>query len=332
MRNYKIDNIRFILIFLVVLGHFFEPTSSTTLAYISEFIYSFHMPVFVFISGYLAKFNTQRIVRTYLYSYILMQTVYILFNKYYLGIYTTSFDYSYPHYTLWYLLAMAMYCMIIPLIQTDRIGKKIVVLAISLFISLFAGTDLGVGYAFTAARFFGFLPFFVLGYYMRTEPLTEKLKKITLPVKLLLGIVFGGAICFFEMLILNTPLVSIWDTYYAFPYIQTNGGWKARVILLITGFLWIAFFFIITPKKKIPVISNIGANTFPIYIFHGLVVKIMLNGGLSNLDSIKYTVITVAVSAAMLLIFGTKTASAVAKWGFTGHWIGVLEKKLKRES
>ncbi len=330
MRDSRIDNIRFVLILLVVLGHFFEPTSSTTLAYISEFIYSFHMPVFIFISGYLAKFNTQRIVRTYLYSYILMQTVYIFFSKYYLDIPTTSFDYSYPQYTLWYLLAMAMYCMIIPLIQTERIEKKLIVIAISLAISLFAGTDSGVGYGFTAARFFGFLPFFVFGYYLRTEPLIQNLKKITLPVKLLLGVIFGGAIFFLEMLILKTPLVSIWDTYYAFPYVQTNGGWKARVILLAVGFLWIGIFFVITPKNKIPVISKIGANTFPIYIFHGLIVKIMLNSGLSNLDSIKYAVITVATTIVILLVFGTKTASEIAKWGFTGHWIGVLEKKLKK--
>lgn len=56
-RNYLIDNSKGLLIFLVVLGHSLEfirkDYEVARLLYV--FIYEFHMPVFVFISGYLSK-------------------------------------------------------------------------------------------------------------------------------------------------------------------------------------------------------------------------------------------------------------------------------------
>ena len=51
------DNLKCVLIFLVVVGHFvnqFEDESSIMRS-ISFFIYSFHMPLFIFLSGLLEK-------------------------------------------------------------------------------------------------------------------------------------------------------------------------------------------------------------------------------------------------------------------------------------
>ncbi len=330
MRNYKIDNIRFILILLVVLGHFLEPSQSTSLMYGAELIYSFHMPVFVFISGYLAKFNTQRIVRTYLYSYVLLQAIYIFFNKFYLDKPDTSLDFSNPHHSLWYLLAMAMYCMIIPLIETERTSKKLVVFAFSLFVSLFAGTDWGLDETLTLGRFLGFLPFFVLGYYLQGVSFGEKIKKWSLSLKILFTAFLGFIIAFAEFFIVKTPHITILDMYFSHPYYQTSGGAFARLMLLAVGFLWIGFLFMITPKKPLPIISKIGENTFPVYIFHGIIIKILLKHGLICLDARTYALVAVAISLALVLLLGNKTASAVAKWGFTGHWIGVVGKKIKK--
>lgn len=330
MRNYKIDNIRFILILLVVLGHFFEPSQSKSLICATEFIYSFHMPVFVFVSGYLAKFNTQRIVRTYLYSYLLLQTIYIFFNKFFLDKPHTALDFSNPHHSLWYLLAMAMYCLIIPLIDTNSRKKKILIFSISLFVSLFAGTDWGIDETLTLSRFFGFLPFFVFGYYLKGANLFEKLEKISLFVKILCSTVLAVIISAVEFYIIKAPNITILDMYFSHPYYQTTGGGTARVALLLTGFLWIAFLFLVIPQKRIHLLTNIGANTFPVYIFHGFAVKILLKYGLMNLESTEYMAVAVVVSIALALLLGNKAASFVAKWGFTGHWIGVFDKKIKK--
>ena len=52
-RDAKIDNLKGILIFLVVFGHLLELVITKGHAkYIYELIYSFHMPFFIFLSGY----------------------------------------------------------------------------------------------------------------------------------------------------------------------------------------------------------------------------------------------------------------------------------------
>lgn len=50
MRNYRMDNIKSFLILCVVLGHMLE-LSGTGGWY--RVIYSFHMPAFIFVSGFL---------------------------------------------------------------------------------------------------------------------------------------------------------------------------------------------------------------------------------------------------------------------------------------
>lgn len=56
-RNKTLDAIKYILICLVVIGHFIEPTKYTNelTQHIYCLIYSFHMPLFVMISGYFYK-------------------------------------------------------------------------------------------------------------------------------------------------------------------------------------------------------------------------------------------------------------------------------------
>lgn len=329
MREMKMDNIRFVLIFLVALGHFCEFSANPVLKYATEFIYSFHMPVFVFVSGYFAKFNAKRVVRTYLYSSIMMQILYHFFLKYYLGYSGLVFQYSTPHYTLWYLFAMAVYTMIIPLIETERIGKKIATVFICFAIALLAGMDTGIGYSFATGRIFAFLPFFVLGFYCRGMGITEKLTKTKLQYKISCGAVIGVAVMALEIFIIKSPSIVFADMTFSYPYYQTAVGWKARAILLIAGLLWVALFLIVTPNKKIPVVSNIGANTFPIYVLHGFVVRILIKNGLVALSPKVYAVVAVALSFALLLMFGNKIASNISKWTLTGQWMNVVDKKEK---
>lgn len=69
-RLYGFDNIKFILIFLVVLGHLLEissPFAGKDMLY--KIIYSCHMPVFIFISGFLQSLT---VVKLYFIKFIHM--------------------------------------------------------------------------------------------------------------------------------------------------------------------------------------------------------------------------------------------------------------------
>lgn len=61
-RIIKLDNLKFFLIFLVVLGHIFEEViaagnANWDVKSARFFIYLFHMPLFLFVSGIFSKKN-----------------------------------------------------------------------------------------------------------------------------------------------------------------------------------------------------------------------------------------------------------------------------------
>lgn len=57
MRNKSLDSLKFVLIILVVLGHFLEPSrySNKLSCDLYSVIYAFHMPLFIMLSGYFTK-------------------------------------------------------------------------------------------------------------------------------------------------------------------------------------------------------------------------------------------------------------------------------------
>ena len=76
-RIYELDNLKAILIFLVVLGHLlisFTHDTCETAKYLSSFIYSFHMPLFIIISGYFSK---KEITKAYILKLLL---IFIIMN------------------------------------------------------------------------------------------------------------------------------------------------------------------------------------------------------------------------------------------------------------
>ena len=71
-RDYLFDNIKFFLIFLVVFAHLLEPKlGDSTVKAAYNVIYSFHMPVFIFVMGYFAKFNPAKILKSIVLPYVL---------------------------------------------------------------------------------------------------------------------------------------------------------------------------------------------------------------------------------------------------------------------
>lgn len=71
-RIYLIDNIKAILILTVVFAHLLEPLlNNTSNKLIYLIIYSFHMSLFAFCSGYFARFNPDKIKQNLIYLFIL---------------------------------------------------------------------------------------------------------------------------------------------------------------------------------------------------------------------------------------------------------------------
>ena len=109
IRNFKYDNLKALLIFLVVFGHLLEPLAKTNamarLIYI--FIYIFHMPAFIYIMGKFVRPNLKRIKKFFL-LYFPFQIIYTLFMQYF-GFENEPLTLFTPQWILWFLFASIAY-------------------------------------------------------------------------------------------------------------------------------------------------------------------------------------------------------------------------------
>ena len=176
-RDYFFDNLKAVLIFLVVLGHFLLPIHGRSyLVVVKRLIYVFHMPLFVFVSGYFAKriyrdgqYNYKKIlylIKAYVIFVVAIQAVYAVFG--YRSF--SEINFFTQSGAPWYLFAMIAWYLIIPLIRNS---KPPVVLLCSVILALIAGFFKEIGNFLCLSRILVFGPFFYIGYYME-QPVLEK--------------------------------------------------------------------------------------------------------------------------------------------------------------
>ncbi|MEU3016401.1 acyltransferase family protein [Nocardiopsis sp. NPDC007018] len=169
-RDARLDNAKFILIALVVLGHAIEPISdyrpASALYY---WIYFFHMPAFIMISGYLSRSfdssstRVEKLVLTLAVPYLVFWTIHQSIYSVERGGLPDSLSVLKPTWTLWFLVALFLWRLTVPVWQRLRWP-----VAIAVVISLFA-TTADLGSTLSIGRVVSFLPFFVLGLSLRRE-------------------------------------------------------------------------------------------------------------------------------------------------------------------
>ena len=166
-RNYHLDNVKFILITLVSIGHFISQqlTNQTFLNNLFFFIYMFHMPLFIFISGYFSKsfYNDGKIKIEKIINFLILFFVFQIINNLILGDNITMVQLS---NISWYIFATVIWMCTIPFISNL---KPKYVLAIALFLAIMSGFDKTATNAFAIARIVNYYPFFLLGYYCSKE-------------------------------------------------------------------------------------------------------------------------------------------------------------------
>ncbi len=172
-RNYLIDNSKGLLIFLVVLGHSLEfirkDYEVARLLYV--FIYEFHMPVFVFISGYLSK-NVEKgrrnAVRNFLTPFLLFNIIWNLITLvgplFLRGEFTElpseqAFSFFTPGWALWYIFAMFLWKILLP----DLLKFKNIFI-LSIIAGIFVKLSGEFGSYMALSRTITFAPFFFLSW------------------------------------------------------------------------------------------------------------------------------------------------------------------------
>jgi len=166
------DNIKGLLIFFVVLGHFLWDYRNQGYArYIVEFIYLFHMPAFIFVAGYFSKSHhskSKNSIFKLIIIYIIFNTALMLFGFIFEG---TSFFLLTPYYSSWFLISLIVWRLTIKFI--DKIPHLFL---ISLIISILIGFWSDVTNVLAISRTIVFFPFFVVGYKFQQDTINKFLE------------------------------------------------------------------------------------------------------------------------------------------------------------
>ena len=314
-RFYKFDNLKAILIFLVVFGHFLELVEGHRLLYLT--IYSFHMPLFLFISGYFARFNRKNVWSKMIYPYAAFQMLYTFFEKYLLGTESLQLTFVKPRWILWYLFALMVYHLMLPLFDTRSVRAQYMIVAGTVLVGLLAGYDKRLGYDFSAARIFTFMPFFLSGYYLSQNKVFSKRLPVSKTAYIILFFLSAFLIAIM-IKVLSMSFITKKMLYGSYSY--EAAGYTVQIKLLLYAFagIWIAVFVMLMPDKRIPVLSAAGRFTMPVFLLHGFAVK--LTGMYYDSIGEKLPFVSaLALSLFMVALLGNRFTDKVFRILFTGE-------------
>lgn len=280
-RDFLIDNIKGFLIFLVVFGHGLEflrkDSNIARLLYI--YIYMFHMPAFVFISGYLSK-NLEKgrnyAVRNLLVPFLFFNTLWNSLQLISFWIISSNisgrsslFSFFRPGWALWYVLSMFLWRMFLP--DIVKVKKAIYVfLILGLVSRLFVEFNVFM----SLSRTIVFTPFFLAGYYTTKEKL-YKFKRINKIFPLLMAIfIFILAILLLKYS--NLPDEFLWAdrSYNHFNFKL----WQSIIFAILSYGIGFIFIFILSNliSSRKSFLSKVGENTLPVYLLHTYLISVLL--------------------------------------------------------
>lgn len=322
-RDYGFDNLKFILIFLVVFGHFLELCTFPGDEFIYKLIYLFHIPCLIFISGYFAKFNKKKIFFSHIPLYIIFQTLYIVFEQ---TAYKpqTILQFTKPYWILWYLFVLIAYLVLIPIYNVKSTRSRILVLVLAVISGLIAGFVKQIGYFFSLSRFFVFQPFFLFGFYLRQDE-TKIKEKLPFKAKKFIQIIIL-ALCAISVFLIFDEKITSHILYGAYPY-KNFSDFFLRLKLYCSGTSFVLlFYYILKPnlKKHIPLVSTIGKNTLPVFILHGFVLRM---GRYNIVDFSDNPILIIIYSFLILIAFGNNHTAKLFSCLLPETWINKIKEK-----
>lgn len=269
-RDFLFDNYKAMLIILVIIGHFTQPCykNNHLLYTLKYFIYAFHMPAFIFISGYFSrrKVALSKLVQKVLVPYLIFETLYYFYYAYVLNV-DNELPFLKPKFSLWYLLALFVWKAVTPYFKKiPHYFLLSVVMGLAIGLLDFNGEILSI------ARIFAFFPYFLAGTTFSRDTL-EYYRKKAYRIGCLCGIaLFVG----FLIAFVDLPEFRLSFFYGKTAYAQMGQGPLAGIVVRLLcygiGFFLTYAFAVLIPDKKF-CFSKLGAATMPIYLFHGMLFK-----------------------------------------------------------
>ena len=255
------DNFKGILIFLVVFAHIlYDVRSWDSIALIVKTIYVFHMPAFVFTTGFLSKSKhscSGKSLLKLLFAYFIFNTITMVYSYFAQG---DSILLLSPYNSNWYLLAVIVWRLI-----ADKIPRTKAAFAVIICAAIAVGFFGDVTNILSIARIIAFFPFFIAGYFLPEDKLKEFLTQRK-PSHYAKG-VFLVIVSVFLALLAAVRFGLTTDRMMMFPFTSPADILTRAVIFAISAF-FILGMTLALPEKKIPLLTKMGRNSLSIFLLH----------------------------------------------------------------
>lgn len=309
-RIQKWDILKFVLIFFVVFGHVSEQYPGMSGLFF--FIYSFHMPLFIFVSGLFSKktINEKRYDKMFTYFVLYIFIKIILCVSKFISQGAITFTVFKENGVPWYAFSIFAFCLITVFVKNF---DPRYVFIFSVILACFAGYDKSLSSFLVMSRIIVFYPFFYAGYALDAATVAQKLNNKPFKIFSVAGII--GYIVFlclkFDSVKFLKPLLSGQNSFWL---LEKHCGYGVffrfgyYVLVFLLGAMIIS---LIPDKLGKGTIAKLGSRSVQVYALHYSFIFILYSGLnvdvlLENLFPSASKIIILPLSIIILLICSSK--------------------------
>lgn len=272
-RNPWWDNARFISATLIVVLHTIGSIMDRVDALHSYHVatWALRVPAFVLLAGVFSHPGPlgSRYLRNLLQSIVLPALIFSLLytaETYWLGADFKLHIVQLP-WTLWFLMSLFFWRLLLPLVVQLRYP-----LLVTTAVSLAVGYIDQFGMLYSASRTLVYLPLFYLGWRIGQGALdTWFASRWSLPVAIA-GMFASFAVGWLWHRDISGRWLSMRHAYVATDPGGLEWAWATRLLVLASAAALVICMLRLVPKRRLPVISAVGAGGFTIYLLHPLVI------------------------------------------------------------
>lgn len=322
-RIWLFDNIKAVLIFSVALVHFMAAVRSCIdtniyADFIMLVICSFHMPLFMYISGYFSKKAGMKRVKYLIVMYLVVQ---ILFMIRLLITKGSAYGFSLigflsPGFSMWYLFALVIMNLMLPLVLSIK-NKPFVLIVFAVISVLVMSIETDGGIPTALVKTLANAIFFFLGVYTDEECILKlrSVRKAFFAGGFALGCVLLILTSFVFHIIPPNSLRIMMLRAKSIPesgYSTLNGSLLFLLILLFAIYMSVMIIGLFPNRQTC--ISKYGKNSITVYIGQAFV-YLYLNSTLSNYTDVLSVPVAYCLAAvlaiAVTVLFGQDVVAVI---------------------
>ncbi|MBQ2677326.1 MAG: acyltransferase family protein [Firmicutes bacterium] len=298
------DNIKGFLILLVVFAHCLYSLRDDPLnALVVKSIYYFHMPAFVFVSGYFSKSDRSRSAASIMklvVAYFFIMSPFMVQDL----LTGDTVVLIRPLYSAWYILALIIWRLVTPYVA----HFKAIMAAIIIF-ALLVGfwqdisdmTELGIKKVVT------FYPFFMAGYLLPQKTVDRYILGKPWWLRAIPGVIIAAAaivagyVCMQHFDIrLHDMMPGAYDNWYDISELRN------RMIVMAVAFAAIVAIMLLTINKNIPLLTKFGRNSLTIFVVHRMLTLVFSDSSYVTALDAKHQILAAAgTTMAIAIVFGS---------------------------